>query len=183
MKTLEEIYEHHCSTYSDIQEHLPVLKRYTEDCEHVTEMGVRYVTSTYAFMMGKPKKMVSYDILPVEKFGIDRSYLVNLAKTYNIEYNFVEADTRQISIEPTDLLFIDTWHVYQQLIIELKKHGNMSKKYIIMHDTTTFGDIGECGEGEGLIKAIDEFLYENHHWYIYEKLTNNNGLTILKRKE
>ena len=35
----------------------------------------------------------------------------------------------------------------------------------------------------GLEKAINEFLENNNDWILIEKLTNNNGLTILKRKE
>lgn len=182
MENLEEIYKINCERYSDIQEHLPILKRYTEECEHVTELGVRYVVSTYAFMMGKPKRLISYDILPVENFGIDRVKLKNLAKDNGVDFDFYVGDSTKIEIEETDLLFIDTWHVYQQLIVELNKHGNKSKKYIIMHDTTTFGFFGECGEGDGLMKAINEFIEKNQHWSIYEKFENNNGLTVLKRR-
>lgn len=181
MKTLEEIYKENCDTYSDIYEHLPTLKKYTEECQHVTEMGVRYVVSTYAFMMGKPKRLISYDILPVENFGINRMDLKKLAHDNGVFFDFYVGDTTKIEIEDTDLLFIDTWHVYQQLIVELRLHGNKSKKYIIMHDTTKFGEMGECGEGEGLMKAVHEFIESNPHWVIYEKFENNNGLTILKR--
>ena len=145
-------------------------------------MGVRYVVSTYALMMGKPKRLISYDILPVENFGIDRNDLKKLAEDNNVSFDFIVADTTKIEIEETDLLFIDTWHVYQQLIVELNKHGNKVKKYIIMHDTTIFGDVGEGNEGEGLMKAINEFIEMNPSWYIHEKFENNNGLTILKRK-
>lgn len=34
----------------------------------------------------------------------------------------------------------------------------------------------------GLGKAIYEFLENNSDWELLEKLTNNNGLTVLKRK-
>ena len=44
-----------CNLVSDINEHLPTLKRYAEDCDHITEMGVRWLVSTIAFMMGQPK--------------------------------------------------------------------------------------------------------------------------------
>ena len=60
--SLLELYDQKCSEKSDINENLPTLKRYAEECDHVTEMGVRTIVSTYALLMGKPKKMVSYDI-------------------------------------------------------------------------------------------------------------------------
>lgn len=181
MDNLEKIYKKNCDTYSDINEHLPTLRKYAEQCEHVTEFGVRYVVSTYAFMMGAPKKLVSYDVLPVENFGIDRNQLKELAFSNGVDFEFIVGDTTKIEIAQTDLLFIDTWHVYQQLIVELTKHGNKSNKYIIMHDTTKFGEVGECNEGDGLNKAINEFLEKNSHWVVHEKFENNNGLTILKR--
>jgi hypothetical protein len=62
MKLLQEKYDELCATRSDINEHLPTLKQFAEKCEHITEMGVRGVVSTYAFLMGGPKKLIGYDI-------------------------------------------------------------------------------------------------------------------------
>jgi len=179
---LEEIYNHKCSTPSDINEHLPTLKRYAEECEHITEMGVRWVVSTYAFMMGGPKKLISIDINPVEIHGIKVEDLVELAKEKNVDFEFQLGDTTVIEIDETDFLFIDTWHVYQQLKTELTLHGNKARKYIGFHDTTIFETRGENGH-PGLWPAIEEFLSENPHWSVHERFTNNNGLTILKRNE
>jgi hypothetical protein len=180
MQQLEEIYNFKCQTPSDINEHLPTLKRYTEECEHVTEMGVRWVVSTFAFMMGKPKKLISIDIDPVEKHGIKTEDLIELSKSVNVDFTFVVGDTTKIEIEETDFLFIDTLHTYNQLKKELELHANKSKKYIGFHDTTTFAQIGEYKE-VGLWPAIEEFLIANENWVISEKFENNNGLTILKR--
>lgn len=178
---LELKYLNKCSLPSDINEHLPTLMRYAEECDHVTEMGVRWVVSTYAFMMGRPKRMISYDIEPVENHGISREELKTLALQADCDYDFYVADTRDLTIEETDLLFIDTLHTYHQLKRELELHANKSRKYIIFHDTTTFEFMGEGGREEGLWKAIEEFLHHDGNWAIHERYTNNNGLTILKR--
>jgi hypothetical protein len=37
-------------------------------------------------------------------------------------------------------------------------------------------------EKQGLNAAINEFLESNPQWSIEEVFTNNNGLTVLKRK-
>jgi cephalosporin hydroxylase len=186
MKTLEEIYNQKCNDiHSDIVEHLPTLKRYAEECEHITEMGVRWVVSTYALMMGRPKKLISIDIDSVEKHGTRISDLVQLGKSVNTNFNFVIGDTRKIEIEETDLLFIDTLHNYNQLKIELDLHGNKAKKYLIFHDTTLFEYRDEMPDGvqtPGLWPAIEEFLEKNKQWEILERYRNNCGLTILKRK-
>lgn len=180
MNTLEQIYNEKCNTPSDINEHLPTLKKYAEECEHITEMGVRWVVSTYALLMGKPKKMISYDIN-----SIHWDVIRDMVKQ-DTDFKFQVADTTTLEIEETDLLFIDTLHNYNQLKSELKLHGNKTKKYIIFHDTTTFEWIGESYVGKvdeiGLWPAIEEFLEENLHWELFKRYYNNNGLTILKRK-
>jgi hypothetical protein len=186
MSPLERIYEQKCHTPSDINEHLPTLKKYAEECEHITEMGVRWVVSTFAFMMGNPKTLISYDYNDAP--GINVAY--ELAEMHGIDFKFERADTRDLIIEETDFLFIDTLHHYDQLKIELELHGNKARKYIAFHDTTTYEFIGEryttgddwFEEGMGLWKAIEEFLEANPHWELHERYTNNNGLTILKRK-
>ena len=180
MEVLENIYNQRCSMPSDINEHLPTLKKYAEECDHITEMGVRWVVSTFAFIMGKPKKLISIDIDPIEKHGIQTIDLISLAKTAGVEFEFVLGDTTEIEIEETDFLFIDTLHTYTQLKKELALHPSKVKKYIGFHDTTTFAQVGEYKE-VGLWPAIEEFLSSNPEWVIAEKFEKNNGLTILKR--
>jgi hypothetical protein len=175
---ITEAYTLLCNTPSDINEHLPTLKSYAEGLQHVTEMGVRTIVSTYALLAGKPKEMVSIDIN-----NIDCSSVLKMAgKT--TKFKFVQGDTRHIEIDKTDLLFIDTYHNYDQLKIELSLHSSKVRKYIIMHDTSTFATVGESYDGipkKGLALAISEFLEENRNWVIKEVFENNNGLTILER--
>lgn len=181
MTEVEKQYDAKLKQNSDICEHLPTLKRYSEECEHITEMGVRRVTSTYAFMMGKPKRLISIDCEPIETYKVDRNWLKEIAKEINVDFDFYVGDTRKIEIEETDLLFIDTKHIYSQLKTELELHAGKVKKYLIFHDTTTFEWEGEHGIDKGLWYAIEEFLDENKQWVLHERFTNNNGLTILKK--
>lgn len=182
MEKLEDIYKSKCDLSSDINEHLPVLKKYSEECEHITEMGVRWVVSTYAFMMGKPKKLISIDIDPIDRHGTTVDYLTELASDNGIDFKFILGDTLIIDIEETDLLFLDTLHTYDQVKGELSLHSNKVKKYIIFHDTTHFAFHGMNGDDVGIWPAIQEFLDENPQWVICEKLENNNGLTIIKKQ-
>ena len=95
---------------------------------------------------------------------------------------YVQADVLKIKIPPTDLLFIDTWHTYNQLKKELELHGNQAQKYLVFHDTYTFGLCGEDGrDAKGLLSAVIEFVMANPHWRFHTYRTNNNGLTILER--
>lgn len=177
---------------SDICDHIETLYQYGKNCQHITEMGVRTVSSTWAFLYTKPQKLISYDIVKHQNvFEVEE-----IAKRNELNFTFIEADVLKIEIEKTDLLFIDTLHTYNQLISELELHSENALKYIILHDTTTFGlkdeinpnkksDLVEAMEQtkEGLTNAYQDFLLtdKGKKWAVEKIYTNNNGLTILKR--
>jgi hypothetical protein len=177
---IEKEFAEAATTPSDIHEHLPILYELAKDCNHIIEMGVRTGISTRAFLR-VDAKLISYDIVTDQKV-VD---LINEAKKAGKDAAFIEADVLKIDIEETDLLFIDTWHTYEQLKQELSLHGNKSRKYMVFHDTNTFGLKNEGGEAygtsQGLLPAIIEFLMVNPHWRFKKFLTNNNGLTVLER--
>lgn len=189
--TITDHYNERKNNPSDINEHIETLKNYATECEHITEMGVRSVVSTWAFLEANPKKLISIDIndCPIQEAA-------KLAGEAGIEFQFIKSSTLEMEIEETDLLFIDTWHVYQQLKKEFELHADKARKYIILHDTTTFGENGEgiastninivTGQIEaiphkGLWPAVEEFLDSNTKWKLKERYTNNNGLTVLER--
>jgi hypothetical protein len=191
MNNINTIYENFVRTPGDINEHLPTLKKYAEMCEHVTEMGARWGCSTFAFLSGRPKKFVSYDINNNKNIELAK----NLAIQENVNFTFIQQNVLNVEIEETDLLFIDTWHKYGQLKEELKLHKDKVKKYLIFHDTESYEfedepswgglyeDIRPLSENKkGIWPAIQELLDEGE-WVIEERFKNNNGLTILKRNE
>lgn len=202
-KTIEGRYLEECRKSSDINEHLPVLYRYASDCESVIECGVRGCVSSWALVLGllhneKKRK----HILLNDRDECDISEL--LQKTANlpidVQYQWIN-DLHMNITSNYDMVFIDTWHVYGQLKRELAKFAPITNKYIIMHDTTVDEIDGEAIRDNhdfylasqlsqipveeilcGLGRAITEFVENNPEWEVREKLTNNNGLTVLKRK-
>jgi hypothetical protein len=194
MDKILEKYKQFSETHSDINEHLSTLKKYTEECDTVVEMGVRRIVSTWAFLAGNPKKLTSLDLYNPDKFGGNIQEVYDAVNSTEIDFSFIEHDSLTYNLEPCDLLFIDTWHDYLQLKKELTRHHTKVKKYIIFHDTVSFeysdeknaDEMGMLNQTEtnlpkGLWPAIEEFLYHNRNWIIWEKKPNNNGLTILKR--
>lgn len=175
--SLKEMFEHWCVNSFDISEHLPVLREYSKECSHITELGTRYVVSTYAFMAGKPAKLLTYDLYPHPNIW----KADHIAKENNIEFGFMERDTTKVEIEPTDLLFIDTLHDYNQIKTELSLHAGKARKYIICHDTVSYGYRNEDGTKGGLMPAINEFLATNPQWRLREHRTNCNGLLVMER--
>ena len=82
----------------------------------------------------------------------------------------------------------------------MAKFSFLTKKYIILHDTTVDAIKGETLRlrmdskkqslesgypveeiEQGLQKAINEFLFVNREWRQKEIFENNNGLTVLER--
>jgi hypothetical protein len=193
MEKILEKYNQHKSTYSDINEHLETLYNLGKECSHITEMGVRWVSSTWPLVYSNPKKMISYDILKNPNIV----EVINLCNEYSINYSFEEKDVLQLEIEPTELLFIDTLHTYNQLIKELEIHSNKVSKYIVLHDTEHFGRVDEVvyqhasnvikeapSTKAGLMTAVEDFLLTElgQSWELFRVYKNNNGLTVLKNK-
>jgi hypothetical protein len=202
MNKIEEKYNSLCHSPSDINEHLPILYKYAKECETIIECGVRNCVSSWALVFGLiNNNKETKKILLNDKYECDISELLNNTKDLSININYEwKNDLDLYLIDNYDMVFIDTWHVYGQLKRELNKFGPIINKYIIMHDTTIDEIDGEtirCGWSAykqsqetgytideincGLGKAITEFLEINTDWKLIEKLTNNNGLTILER--
>lgn len=192
----------------DIYEHLPTLYKYARDCNSILECGVRSSVSSWALAYGllknnsETKKLVLNDISPC-----DISNLLECTKkihNLNISYQWI-SDLDIILNENVDLTFIDTWHVGGHLKKELDKFCKLTNKYIIMHDTTideftseairsnlSEKQIYDLSSSSGLLvedikmglwPAIESFLQNNKDWILHERFTNNNGLTILKKKQ
>jgi hypothetical protein len=191
-------YTQKCAQSSDINEHLPTLYEYARKVDHITECGVRGVVSSYAFaagLLGKPaNRLICVDLDTndnVVTFGGECS-------AEGINRTFYQQSDLDCPIEQTDLLFIDTWHIYGHLKRELARWHSHVGKYIIMHDTTVDewqGETIRCGMNaqqqsaqtgipieeinRGLWPAVEEFLRAHPEWKLERRYTNNNGLTIL----
>lgn len=206
---LETKYLNMCNTPSDINEHLPTLYEYSKRCESVLELGVRSGVSTFAFIKGlsengsNKRQLKSGDLNEISCM-LNQAQIITFCREYNIDYTFLQGNDLDIQIpehvNETDITFIDTWHIYGHLKRELHKFSPITKRYIIMHDTTLDGIYGEtirCGWNAqeqsketgipvfeincGLQKAIREFLEINKNWVVDYETEKNNGLTILKR--
>lgn len=202
METILHRYRYLCQTPSDINEHLPTLYKYATECESVFESGVRGCVSSWALVYGllnngKPSpRILLNDITscPIQD-------LLDATNDLDIRVEFKWTNNLNLNLtDPVDLTFIDTWHVYGQLKRELAKFAPLTKKYIIMHDTTldeVYGETVRCNWNaeqqsqesgfpvneivRGVWPAVEEFLAANPEWVLKERFTNNNGLTVLAR--
>ena len=202
MDFVKNKYTHLSNIPSDINEHLPTLYNYATKCESIIELGVRGCVSSWAFTYGllnNNKSVKEIFLNDIEKCDINE--LLNNTKDTDVKINYEWISDLELNITRNyDLTFIDTWHVYGQLKRELEKYSKITNKYIIMHDTTVDGVVGETIRNgwnaveqslitgfsveeinRGLWPAVEEFLQNNTNWVLKERYTNNNGLTILEK--
>ncbi len=181
---IEYEYELVCRDKSDINEHLPTLRSYASQCDHVTEIGVRYGNSTVGLMAANPKYFVSYDVCHEDRMDYLKMIAVDNGINWELKLiNPTDTDNNVSLIEETDLLFIDTNHNVDCLEPELRLHSPKVRRFIIMHDTQTYWHQGTGYDhgGGGMKLALEPFLAAHPEWIIKERFTNNNGLTILQR--
>jgi cephalosporin hydroxylase len=190
---IEQVYNELKNAKTDVSDHFPIFRRYAEECESITELGVRWVVSTFAFLAAHPKRMVSIDIQDPHKWENNKLDLAfQMAAEVGCDYEFILADDLTVTPEQTDLLFIDSWHCYKQLTAELKLYSPKVNKYIFLHDTTLYEYTDESSYDcwgwkneftkKGLWPAVEEFLESNPEWILHERYFDHSGLTILKRK-
>jgi hypothetical protein len=200
----------------DIGEHLETLMLAASNAKSILELGVRGAVSTSAFAEGlkryrlshldEPKPvLVSVDLVRDPHFDI----LKNIYEEY-IDFHFFEGDcltypisdnTHISSDQKFDIIFIDTFHVCEQMERELKYFADYAKT-MIFHDTNGDWERGEVlrehwawnidklieqgytreGVTKGLRYAIEPFLdLHKDIWFIKARYENNNGLMILGR--
>lgn len=188
MKTpIESEYQRRCATTSDINEHLPTLRKLAQGCAHCTEFGTRSGNSTIALLAGLDAradstscntKLVSYDIATAAVQPPDSE------SAYGAEWEFIQADTGKLhEISETDLLFIDTLHDCAQVEAELQ-HAPSVRRWLVFHDTVLFGCREEStGQGPGINHAIWNFLAssDGKNWRVWSHYANNCGLLVLRR--
>jgi hypothetical protein len=198
--TIREMYEHHCHTPSDINEHIPILCQLAKECSSVTEIGVRSIVSTWGILQGLtespyyPRTYTGIDLAPPP---LKTLHLANkLASQQGINFKFCLADDRYFVLDPTDMLFIDSLHTYCHLTYELENFSDHVQKYICLHDTSApwgnKNDSGYTGDyseyppsydrtKKGLWPAVEDFLARHPEWSLLIRYTNNHGFTILYR--
>ena len=163
----------------DINKDLWILYHYAAQCDQILELGVRSGVSTTAFLAAQPKHVVSVDLEPCIN---EKALRMVLGRT---QWDFIQGDSRAFSY-PTgftpELTFIDTLHTYNQLLSELQVHGQHTTKYILLHDTLSFGMQGEDGSTPGLLEAVRDYIRTSGEWREGLFSLAQNGLTVLQRK-
>ncbi len=173
-----------------ITEHLPYLRNLATGLTYVCEFGVRHGASASAFLLGADF-VYSYDIKETSKARRLQA-IVGSRWTYTI------ASSLSVRIPMCDLLFIDSLHTYAQCDQELHAHAHRVRRYLVFHDTLTFGSVGADGETGrqqwayqagisvplpclGIRPAIDALQVRDPSWRLVYSSARSHGLLVLER--
>lgn len=206
---LEQNYITVCNKQNDLTPYCPLLDHMAAHVSSVIEMGIGPLNlglnSTWGLLHGLnrseakgPKKYTAIDYpqhIPNNPLNTHIFYAQKLAKDLGIDFSFIEANSIEVNIEETDLLFIDTDHRYQHLMQELIMHSPKVKKYIVIHDTSGFyghkedlpfnhekrGELKNSPEKYGLWPCVIDFLKDNNEWKLLQRYEDNSGMTIIER--
>lgn len=158
--------------------HLNTFMDYASKCNTVTELGIDSANATLAFLNSGCKKVYSYNMV----ISPNAKKVEQAAKEDGLFFKLINKDNLKVKIKITDLLYIDTDHWYGQIKAELEHHHNRVTKWIMMHDTETFGLVNPFDNRPGMKAGIYEFLHAHPEWEIKEHFEFGHGLTILERK-
>lgn len=190
VKTIQSIYDSHCAVNTAITPHLPRLRKLAEGLGLAVEFGVKRGASSSALLLGADH-VISYDVRATQEAK-------ELAEVAGSRWDYRIGDSRTADIPAPDLIFVDSQHDYEQCKAELDAHGRKAKRYLVFHDTITFGVVGANGEtgrhkwtyvqGQsvpmdclGLRPAIDDFMVANPEWRIAASYHDSHGLLVLQR--
>ena len=169
-----EKFEELKSQNSDNNEHLEVMFQYAKKCINGMELGFGQGRASFALLLGLERlySVDTYHEPNIKNMLVD--YFGDKLITIESEtFDFVDYDS-------VDLLLVDSVHTYDQVKKELKTHSSKINKYIMFHDTVSYGAIGQ-DNNDGIVKAINEFLEENKEWKIIYEVSNNHGFMILEK--
>jgi hypothetical protein len=178
-QTAEELFEYYVKSNNDICQHIATLRAYAHGLDIVVELGVRSIVSTWALLLGLPKRLISVDMAHPSQYkdhdpmGGNLDLVYSESKRLGVQYEFLCTNSVTAPIPECDMIFFDTVHTREHLSAELAAHGTKATRYLAFHDTETF-------KGE-LMGPITDFLNAHQDWQIDRHYENNNGLTILKR--
>ncbi len=165
---------------SDISHHLPLLSLLIRefDLSRTLELGVRSGVSTLAFVEAADKiggHVTSVDVEPcleararVEAAGLDGRWTF-------LQGSDLEMD--EVSIpEPIDLLFVDTTHLYEHTLAELRRFAPRVRPggWLALHDYTS------C---PGVTAAVGDFLEAEGNAFRLYPFVHQNGLAVLRAEE
>jgi hypothetical protein len=159
-----------------VSHYMDTFYQYAKKCNnHIAELGVNQVCSTWSWAKARPKKITICDIELYERGAHYLDSFLELCEEEGIEVVCENKSSLDIELRDVDMLFVDSQHEYDHVTKELNLHAKHVHKYIAFHDTVLcYPDVGQ---------AVEHFLTNNKKWVIELEDTSKPGIIIIKRIE
>jgi hypothetical protein len=173
--TIAEWHESNIKTTGDINEHLVTMAAHAEG-NIVVDCGDRQSVTVPAWLAGGAKQVLYVG----NKFsGSDAAHGFAGGRLANVPGNSLTVPIEAFA--NCDVVLIDTEpHTGSHVFVELQRIAPHVQKYIMLHDTVSFGEKGQDG-GPGVLAAARRFCRENPEWFVLRNDLNNNGFAVLSR--
>lgn len=150
------------------------IRDYMKTCNSYRELGTNQGASASAALLESPKLIQLIDI-SFDRFNISKPYFEKYCLEKGTRFEMIEANSLTVKevLEVTDFLLIDSVHKYKHVLAELELYAPFTEKYIMIHDTVGFPEVG---------KAVSEFVHNTQEWDIsYHYDHEKAGYTVLER--
>lgn len=175
-RRLERLFREAADTPSDINDHLDLLYRLASSVHDVAEIGVGMAKSTAALAYALPRKLRVYEV-PRTAANVRVEAAARLS---GVDYQRIALEGADLRIEPTDLLLIDGLHDEERVAMELELHTPLVRRFLVLHDTESYGERGETPGHRGIWPAVCAYMRRHPEWRMQSHLPNN-GLTVFVR--
>lgn len=177
VRSLGQLFEKAWQEPSDMNEHCETLRDLASQCEVVADMGSRPLVSTVALLAGEPKKLIACHATEEAV-----KQVMGVAKrSSELQAAIQQADSLSVTLPDNvvDLLLLDSEpHTAEHVLAELERHAPKVKRWIVLHDTATYGETGSDG-GPGVLVGIRQYVRANPQWTVMSHTPRNHGLTVL----
>ena len=174
--TLEKLF-----SPDDINEHYAVLLALAGKRKRIAECGIGYGRLTDLLLTTYPEVLCSCDHRYDDIVQSAVTRIKSSAEKRGTAFSFERCDSRVFDIKDVDLLIIDSYGAYLQVLPELINLSPYVSEYICIHNTSIYGERTEWGGSPSLRQGIEDFLARNSKWTKIYEYGHNNGMTILKR--
>jgi hypothetical protein len=169
--SLQTLYQLAVASPSDLNEHVIKLYTLAKECPRIEEIATRN-QSTVAFLNAGPKHLHSINTAS--------DTVMSALESRKGETELLIEHVDPLSAKPSgaDLLFIDEVHTADRVYSQLAQFGVTTTRYIVLHDTVLFGEVGESG-APGILPAVRRWMKEHPEWSVIYHTLAQHGLTVL----
>ena len=136
-----------------------------------TEFGINQGATLAAAVLALPDYVRAYDI-KLGWYDEAADLFEQYAWAWGVDFEVIESDTLDCTIDPVDVLYIDTLHKKDHLLKEVALHADKVRRYIIFHDTTY---------APGLKQAVLQFVGGGDEWRVVTECTDSVGFMTIER--